>query len=316
MEIHKIETPPYAGYVKGLFSRIGLALIVIFLCQQVFGFVLAMLAQFFAPKLLAAQPWIMLALSTLPLYGIGIPLARLVLQTLPATGLEQRSFPAGKFAALTFICIFFGMAGNLASLLLTWLLSLLLPAVSGNVLETALEGVPVWTFFVFVVVLAPFFEELFFRKWLLDRIAQYGEAPAILVSGLAFGLFHGNLHQLFYATLLGCALAFLYLRSGKLWLCVLLHAVFNFLMGFLGVALLPLGSGAAALFVFLLFGAAIAGLVLFCINFGKRRNIQKASAPKISRLAFGNAGMIVYLVLMGLTILLMLLSPSIMYWLG
>lgn len=45
------------------------------------------------------------------------------------------------------------------------------------------------------VILAPVFEELLFRKFLLDRVVDYGEAVAVILSGVMFGLYHANLSQ-------------------------------------------------------------------------------------------------------------------------
>jgi membrane protease YdiL (CAAX protease family) len=86
-----------------------------------------------------------------------------------------------------------------------------------------------------VVILAPIFEELLFRKFLLDRVANYGEAVAVILSGVMFGLYHGNLSQFVYATTLGCFFAFVYLKTGKIIYTILLHIILNgmatFIMG-------------------------------------------------------------------------------------
>ncbi len=90
------------------------------------------------------------------------------------------------------------------------------------------SSTPVYNFFALCVI-APVFEELVFRKLLLDRISVYGDKIAILLSGIAFGLFHGNFYQFFYAALLGTIFAWVDLRSGKLTLPILLHFFINFL---------------------------------------------------------------------------------------
>ena len=42
------------------------------------------------------------------------------------------------------------------------------------------------------VIIAPVMEELVFRKYLVDRLVPYGQKTAVVLSGLFFGLFHGN----------------------------------------------------------------------------------------------------------------------------
>ena len=76
-------------------------------------------------------------------------------------------------------------------------------------------------------IVAPIFEELLFRKYLIDRIANYGEVTAMLLSGLMFGLFHGNLAQCVFATTIGMFFAFVYLRTGKIQYTIALHIFVN-----------------------------------------------------------------------------------------
>jgi hypothetical protein len=68
-----------------------------------------------------------------------------------------------------------------------------------------------------------------FRKLLIDRTRGYGDTIAILLSGLLFGLFHGNLFQFFYAFLVGMVLAYVYTRTGRYLPCVAMHAAINFM---------------------------------------------------------------------------------------
>ena len=81
---------------------------------------------------------------------------------------------------------------------------------------------------VFAVILAPLVEELVFRKLLCDRMRRYGDKIAVLVSGIAFGLYHGNLYQFFYAAAIGIFFAFLYCRTGRVSYTILLHMLVNF----------------------------------------------------------------------------------------
>ena len=67
-----------------------------------------------------------------------------------------------------------------------------------------------------------------FRKILIDRVRKYGELPAILISGVMFGLFHGNFTQFFYAAGLGILFAWIYVRTGKIIHTIALHFLVNF----------------------------------------------------------------------------------------
>lgn len=81
---------------------------------------------------------------------------------------------------------------------------------------------------VFVVgISAPIFEELIFRKVLIDHLAAKGELVAVLASGLMFGLFHGNFQQGFFTAFIGCFFAYIYLRTGKVRYTIFLHMILN-----------------------------------------------------------------------------------------
>lgn len=86
-------------------------------------------------------------------------------------------------------------------------------------------------------LVVPVMEELFWRSFILrwiDRSDFLALAPAtaslraILVSSLVFGFEHS---QWFAGVLAGLGYAWLYVRTGRLWLSVAAHATTNFLLG-------------------------------------------------------------------------------------
>lgn len=83
--------------------------------------------------------------------------------------------------------------------------------------------------FITICILAPIWEELFFRGIVLRRLLMKWGAPAsIIVSSIIFGLFHLNPGQILYATILGVLLAYVYLRTGNIVVPMILHSVANF----------------------------------------------------------------------------------------
>ena len=64
-----------------------------------------------------------------------------------------------------------------------------------NPIQDILTGLSPLTAFFLMVICAPIVEEYVFRKLIIDRTVQYGQATAILLSGLMFALFHGNFNQ-------------------------------------------------------------------------------------------------------------------------
>ncbi len=78
------------------------------------------------------------------------------------------------------------------------------------------------------VVLAPLFEEVIFRGTLLPVLARRtGSLTGVVLSGLLFGMAHISIGELAPLTVLGIGLALLRLSSGRLFPCVLMHALWN-----------------------------------------------------------------------------------------
>lgn len=86
--------------------------------------------------------------------------------------------------------------------------------------------------FVVVAVVAPIVEELLFRGIGFHLLERFGRWPAIVLVGLAFGLYHGLVNALPVLALFGMGLAWLRARTNSVYPGMLVHAAFN------GVALI------------------------------------------------------------------------------
>ena len=83
-------------------------------------------------------------------------------------------------------------------------------------------------FAVAVVLVAPFAEELFFRALIFRGTRGYwGVGPSLLLSGLAFGLFHLNPSVILPFAGIGVLFAWANEQSGSLWTSITAHAAFN-----------------------------------------------------------------------------------------
>lgn len=77
-------------------------------------------------------------------------------------------------------------------------------------------------------LLVPFVEELAFRGVLYNRLKKYMTwGSAVVVSALAFGIYHQNMVQGAYAFLMGCLIAWCYERFGRFSVAVGAHALSN-----------------------------------------------------------------------------------------
>lgn len=77
-------------------------------------------------------------------------------------------------------------------------------------------------------LVSPLAEEVVFRGVIYNRLRRfYGPVIGVVVSGIFFGAFHGNLVQGVYGTCMGILIAYVYERQGSFFFPVLFHAVAN-----------------------------------------------------------------------------------------
>ena len=242
------------------FSRLGFAV----LSVLAVGSALQVAIMKLFPGWLSGSEWGLWLRTFLPLYGAAFPLSMLLMGKAPADRPESRPLGIGNLLKAVPICVFLMYAGNL----LGTGINLLLEKVTGG------GGNPVMTYaldeamlpkILFLVVLAPLMEETVFRRLFIDRVRPYGEKLAVVTSALAFGLFHGNFAQFFYAFGLGLVFGYVYVRTGRLRYSLLLHMLINFVGGVLAAEIVELGTEAPAYMAYLAVMAALSlvGMVLF-----------------------------------------------------
>lgn len=101
--------------------------------------------------------------------------------------------------------------------------------VSGELIE-AVDELFTWPLYaVFsVVILAPVYEELLFRKFILGGLLKQVSAfKAIIISALFFGVIHWNWLQGINAFLIGVIIGWLYYKTESIALCIFAHFVNN-----------------------------------------------------------------------------------------
>jgi len=185
-----------------------------------------LLVRFFAPELAASLGTnFSFFLIILSVDVIGYPIAFAAYRSLPKTVPAEHKLGMKRF--LLFVLMGAGLCG-VGGILGTIIHNMLtLPfggaASVGDLIFAADMPIRILA----VGILAPIFEELIFRKLMIDHLYKYGEFVAILASGLTFGLFHGNFQQVFFATLLGFLWAFVYVRTGKIQYTIAMHMIIN-----------------------------------------------------------------------------------------
>lgn len=169
-----------------------------------------------------------------------------------------------------------------------------------------------------VCVFAPVCEEILFRKLLIDRLRPFGDIVAILYSGIAFGLYHQNFMQMFYAAALGCLLAYVYLKTNRLWTVIVLHfavnvtsTLFTLLWHWSDIGLIPFD--AASVDVMYIGMQAAFWILAICLIASFRKKVVllqpqfRFSRPVDGKLVFKNAGTIVFLSVCAVLIFMTLL---------
>ena len=305
------------------FSRMGLGTVSILLVASAVQIVLGLVLQ----GSLQNTSWGMWVVTFAPMYLAGVPAGLLIIRRVPFMPLEKGKLGPGRYAVIILISIFMMYAGNLVGIAIQSLVEKLVGFVPGNPLDDYVTGDSLVLQILFMVILAPLIEEFIFRKTLIDRMHPYGEKLAVVTTAAMFGLFHGNLSQMFYAFTLGLVFGYVYLRTGKLRYTVGLHMLINLLGGVVGPELsewaassseglrglegmeladlagvdlselMNPGAIALGLYSLVMIGCAVAGLVLLCV---RSRRVTFRPAPlelgrgQRFRTAWLNPGMILF----------------------
>lgn len=76
-------------------------------------------------------------------------------------------------------------------------------------------------------VLVPVMEEFAFRGVLLSALRKYGAGFAIFASAFVFSLVHLDFSNVVFAFIAGLVFGFLYVKTGNLWISIVIHALNN-----------------------------------------------------------------------------------------
>ena len=320
--------------VKKDMSRIGVSLAVMFCSAAVLQLLIAYVIGRVNPAW-QENPWLFWGMTFVPLYCIAVPVGLKIMSRVPKEPVFERKLSFGKWISAFFICMFLMYTGNLIGTGIVYLLNPGASAVDLNPIYKLMTTNSKFFQLAVTVILAPIIEETIFRKFLITRIRPYGEKLAIVTSALCFGLFHANLQQFIYATLIGLVFGYVYTRTGKLRYSIALHMAVNAL-GNIATLLIfgndafqeTLSSGDPAkitelfsnpeilvpliatviYFLFIIIGY-IVGLVLFVIRV--RSLVFEPTEKQLPRgtgfkTVWGNVGMIVFSAVCVLQIILIL----------
>ena len=302
--VSKMDTKEYRKEFSGLGLRMLVCAVIINGVQIISQFVLLLVKPDWASDIN-----IVLAFTMIPQYVIGFPIAFRIMRSAG----DIRTIEKHKMRPLHFLAAFpmsytFLIAGNIIGLIVTFGIGYLKGEPVTNQLQAIVGNSNIWLTAIYTVLLAPIFEELLFRKMICDRVVKYGQGAAVILSGLMFGLFHGNFNQFFYAYAIGSFFAFIYVKTGDIKYTIGLHMIVNFIgtvieglfLQRIDLEHLTLGSlFFAALNSLLVYGIVIAGFVLILVNISKLKvdegEIVLAKRER-NKIMLVNVGMILFYV--------------------
>ncbi|MCR5769615.1 MAG: CPBP family intramembrane metalloprotease [Butyrivibrio sp.] len=110
---------------------------------------------------------------------------------------------------------------------------------------------------VLLLLFNPIFEELLFRKMILERLLILGQKETIIISAVLFAIPHAisqGIPQMFATFIVALVWGTIRIKTGKLWPCMILHSLFNLFCGYIITALSGNPAGAVAvMFIFMIF---------------------------------------------------------------
>jgi membrane protease YdiL (CAAX protease family) len=77
------------------------------------------------------------------------------------------------------------------------------------------------------VMFAPLFEEMLFRGAFSGNVSRFGGMSMALAVGISFGIWHENVFQLIYASIIGVLLCWLAMKTESIYPSIIVHFIFN-----------------------------------------------------------------------------------------
>ncbi|MFT4146455.1 MAG: CPBP family intramembrane metalloprotease [Mobilitalea sp.] len=254
---------------KKIISHAGLSLFIMAFVIIFFNEMKELLVLRFVPELANAD-WYIWVSTLVGIVLIGFPVFVSLINRVPDSPKgELVKLKPKTFIAIFFICTAAMYISNYFSVILTFFIAAIKGEQLINPVMEAISGSNFYFTLIYVAGIAPIVEEFIFRGFLLSKLRRFGDVPAIILTGVAFGLFHFNISQFFYATVLGFIFAYVTIRTNTLRYSILLHMMINFIGSAVAPLVLKGGLLAGSLMAIWVLGAIVAGSVLFILNIRK-----------------------------------------------
>lgn len=287
---------------KNAFSRIGFSYLSMAIAAIGAQMIIAIVLLDTNPQILSNQDYVTI-ITSICQYLVPIPILYLLLRKIRPTEIRKRSLSLKTVLVCISVTIALMYVGNIIGMGITDLIALIKQNQVANPIVDLINSSDILVNLLLISIIAPIFEEMFFRKLLIDRTIRYGARISILLSALMFGLFHGNLNPFFYAFLLGGFFASVYVKTGKIIYPILLHitanlfgSVFSVIFGGMTEALGASVMGILVNLGYLAVMFVIVAVGLYYIYKWSRKFIElKDSIENPLKTSLLNAGMICFI---------------------
>lgn len=268
---------------RRFFSKIGFNYFALGIIILVLNLFIGLFISIINPNLLSNQT-MMTFFSAIWTYLLPLPIFIYIMRKTEAKTLEKHKMTVKTFVICISITMFLMWIGNIMGVIITSGIGSLIQHEVANPINDVINNSGLVANLIIITTIAPIFEELIFRKLLIDRTIKYGGTISVLLSGLLFAFFHGNLNQFFYAFLLGGFFAIIYIKTGQIKYTIGLHMIINFIGSvvslFVSQPLMDLANGSVIsptstfgviLYILITLGLTVMGLIYSIKYFDKSR---------------------------------------------
>ncbi len=149
---------------------------------------------------------------------VGIPVEK----ALPFSSLKSDMAKGGVFIGLAMITVATYSTGWFYNVLRTFGIEATQPELYSP--ETPAGRI---AYFISVVILPAFVEEMLLRGAVMQSLRPFGDTFALILSSVLFGMLHMNFVQMPYAFIMALCIGYFVMRSGSLWVGVIIHLINN-----------------------------------------------------------------------------------------
>lgn len=180
---------------RRFFSKIGFNYFALGIIVLVLNLFIGLFISIINPNLLSNQT-MMTFFSAIWTYLLPLPIFIYIMRKTEAKTLEKHKMTVKTFVICISITMFLMWIGNIMGVIITSGIGSLIQHEVANPIHDVINNSGLVANLIIITTIAPIFEELIFRKLLIDRTIKYGGTISVLLSGLLFAFFHGNLNGL------------------------------------------------------------------------------------------------------------------------